>query len=61
MVRGDYAIGVISGGDRWRVRAGRDGQATAYTAAGVVWEGRVSRGQALPISGPTPTIVRIRS
>jgi len=61
MVRGDYAIGVISGGDRWRVLAGRDGQATAYTAAGVVWEGRVSRGQVLPIAGPTPTIVRFRS
>jgi hypothetical protein len=60
MVLPNYAIGVISGGDRWRVRAGRDGQATAYTAAGVVWEGRVSRGETLPIAGPTPTIVRFR-
>lgn len=60
MVLADYAIGVISGGERWRVRAGRDGQATAYTAAGVVWEGGVSRGETLPIAGPTPTIVRIR-
>jgi hypothetical protein len=58
-VVGDYAIGVISGGDNWQVRAGRDGQATAWTGAGVVWEGRVSRGQVLPIGGPTPTVVRI--
>lgn len=61
MVQGSYAIGVISGGERWRVRAGWDAEATAYTAAGVVWEGRVSRGQVLPIAGPTPTIVRFRS
>lgn len=61
MVLPDYAIGVISGGERWRVRAGRSGEATAFTAAGVVWEGRVSRGQVLPIVGPTPTIVRFRS
>jgi hypothetical protein len=58
---GGYSIGVISGGDNWRVRSGRDGLATAYTASGVVWEDHVSTGQQLPISGPTPTIVRIRS
>lgn len=59
MVLGDYSIGIISGGTNWRVKSGRDGQATAYTAAGVVWSGRVSRGQLLPITGPTPTVVRI--
>lgn len=63
MVRGPYNIGEISGvEDRskpWRVKAGKDGQATAYTAEGVVWEGRVSSGEVLPISGPTKTTVRI--
>lgn len=59
--RGNFHIGGISGGDRWRVRAGVDGVATAFTADGPVWEGRVSRGQVLPIAGPTPTVVRIIS
>ena len=60
-VIGAYSLGVISGGSGWQVRAGRDGMATAFMAAGVVWEGRVSRGQTLPIPGPTPTIVRMLS
>lgn len=61
MSRGSFNIGVISGGDRWQVKSGRTGQATAWTAEGVVWEGRVETGQTLPISGPTPTVVRIIS
>lgn len=56
---GNYFLGVISGGNNWKVRSGRDGQATAFTAAGVVWEGDVRTGETLPISGPTPTVVRI--
>jgi hypothetical protein len=61
MVLGGYSLGIISGGSGWQVRAGRSGLATAYTAAGVVWEGVVSPGQVFPIAGPTPTIVRIVS
>lgn len=67
-VRGNYAIGVISGGDRWQVKAGRSGKATAYHAGKsssepvhVVWQGDIREGETLPISGPTPTVVRIVS
>lgn len=62
MVLGDYKIGVISGSDGqgdWKVPVGYSGTATAYRASGVVWEGRVSAGQVLPLSGPRPTVVRI--
>lgn len=60
MVDGGYSLGVISGGDGgWQVRAGVNGTCTAWTGAGVVYEGPVSRGQVIPIKGPTPTVVRI--
>lgn len=57
--RGSYNIGVISGGDRWKVRAGVSGHVLARTADRIVFEGHISRGEVLPISGPTPTVVRI--
>lgn len=59
MVLGNYNIGIISGGQSWKVRSGKRGRATAFTADGVVWEDNVDRGQTLPVSGPIPTIIRI--
>ena len=58
-VRGNYAIGVISGGSNWRVRSGWDGTVTLFGPNGPTHEQRIARGEELPARGPAPQVVRI--
>ena len=58
-VRGTYAVGVISGGDNWRVKSGWDGTLTLFGASGATHEQRIARGQEIPAHGPAPQVVRI--
>jgi hypothetical protein len=55
----NYALGVISGGSNWQVRAGRGGTCTIYGPYGVIHESQVTVGSIIPASGPAPTVVRI--
>ena len=58
-VRGNYAIGVISGGEGWRVKSGWDGTLTLFGPNGPTKEQRIVRGEDIPAHGPAPQLVRI--
>lgn len=58
MVLPEYAIGVISGGRNWSVRAGVSANAAIFNSTGQIWSGRVAPGEVLPVSGPAPVVVR---
>lgn len=59
MVRSNYAIGIISGGSNWKVRAGYHGRYTIFNSTGRVWEGVLNQGDTIPASGPSPVVVRV--
>ena len=53
-------FGIISGGNNWKVKSGRDGELTLYQASGEIHYGRISAGERIPADGPIATEVRIR-